>query len=196
MKNVKPLFFLIILTGFLLPNILFAENKAVLTLSPDSGNYNQGDKFSIELKLSSLELITSIKSYLKFDPETLKVESIDTTGVFPYWWENVFENQTGKIQLQASTPPPGEKEGLIAKINFQAIKNGAADINFEPSSLALKANDEDILNLAASVGAEFTINPASPGSTTGSKNILLIIFGVLLAVIIFIFARKKKLIKI
>jgi hypothetical protein len=196
MRNIKSLLILIILIGLFSPNNLFAKEEAVFLLSPNSGNYNQGDEFSINLKLNSSGPVTSIKSYLKFDPAAIKVENIDTTGAFTYWWENIFDNKTGKIQLQASAAAPGIKEGLIAKINFQSIKNGTAEISFESTSLALKADDEDILNLAASVGAEFTIDPASPISIAGSKNILLIIFGVLLVVIIIVFIQKKKLIKI
>ena len=196
MKNIKLLLFLIILIEFFLPNNLFAKEEAAFLLSPSSGNYNQGDVFSLELKFNSSEPVTSIKSYLNFNPSTIKVESIDTTGVFTYWWENIFDNKTGKIKLQASAPAPGGKEGLIARINFKAINKGAAEISFESPSSALKSNDEDILNLTASIGARFSIDSTSSKPAMGLKNILLIISATLLAIIVFIFIQKKKLIKI
>lgn len=199
MKNIKTFLILIILIEFFLPNKIFAQKEAIFLLSPNSGSYEQGDNFSVEVRLNSPQPITSVKSELKFDQSIIKVESIDSAGsVFPHWWEKYSNNETGKIRLQASVPSPGEKEGLITKINFQAIKKGDANIGFESSSLVLKPNDEDIFNFTASVGAHFSVISSSVGQLgSGGNNILVIALGILLAlaVLLFLFVFKKRLTK-
>jgi hypothetical protein len=197
MKYLKTVLVLVVLISSFLPQKLFAQDNAIFLLSPASATYNEGDRFSVELQLNSPEAVTSVKSYLEFDSSKIKVESIDTAaGIFPYWWENSFDNETGKIQLQASLPSPGAKEGLIARINFQAVQGGQTPVTFDASSLALKPSDENILNLTASVGAQFSL--VSPPLITTIKSNMLVstLVGILILLIIyFVIVRKKRLIK-
>lgn len=187
----------LILTAFLLiADQVFAQERAVFFLSPQSGNFRQGDSFSVELRFNSSELVTSIKSELVFDPSVVRVESVDSqNSIFTYWWENFFDNKIGIIRLQASVPSPGLQEGFVAKINLYALKSGQVNIVFKQSSLALKPNDENIFNFTASAGASFSIfSPIFKQLTGEHKNIL----AVIAAVVIFISAGlvfKKKLTK-
>ncbi len=197
MKYIKIFFILIIFLVSFLANKTLAQEEATFLLSPRSGNYNQGDVFSLELKFNSSEPVTSIKSYLNFNPSTIRVESVDSNaGIFPYWWENIFNNEEGTIQLQASLPAPGEKEGLIAKIKFQVIKSGQANITFDASSLALKPSDENILNLTASVGAQFSLFSPSLATMIKSNVLVSVLSGILLILVIFfLILQKKRLVK-
>ncbi|MFH1423816.1 MAG: cohesin domain-containing protein [Candidatus Nealsonbacteria bacterium] len=171
-----------------------AQEEAVFILSPDSGSYNLGDKFSVELKLDSSQPLTSLKSELSFDPSIVKVVDIDSeSGVFTYWWEKFFDNEKGAIRLQASVPSPGQSVGPIATINFQAIKDGQSAVAFNSSSLALKPNDEDIFNLTASVGANFSV--FSPMLKQSSSSFWVIALAIMLVLFIVFFFFKKRLVK-
>lgn len=196
MKTTKQFFytFLALAALFLMTGQAFAQKEAAFILSPDGGSYNLGDKFSVELKLNSSEPLTSVKSELSFDPSVVKVVDIDSdSGVFSYWWEKFFDNEAGIIRLQASVPSPGQTEGIIAKINFQAIKTGQSAVSFNPSSLALKPNDENIFNLTASVGAIFSVfGPTLKQSSSGP---LITILVIALALFVAFFIFKKKLVK-
>ena len=198
MKHFLKYFILLLfLSVSFLSSKILAHEETTFFLSPSSGEYQVNDTFSIELEINSIIGITSLKSYLNFDSSVISVSSIDTTdSVFSTWWENTFDNQEGKVQLQASTPFPGYtgSNGLIARISFRVVDSGTANINYDSSSLALKPDDENILDLTNSLGASFTI--PSLESTTESKTILTITFGVLLALIILFVIFKKRLIKV
>lgn len=151
-------------------------NEAVFYFSGETGTINKNNTSSTELIINTSAAVTSVKAYLNFNSSLLSVTSIDTTNsVFTSWWENSYNNTTGRIQLQASLPTPGHNgPGLVAKINFQAINTGAATITYDATpgnNLALKIDDTNILNLTRSTGASFTITEVvqdtTPPNTTG-----------------------------
>ncbi|MFH1423817.1 MAG: fibronectin type III domain-containing protein [Candidatus Nealsonbacteria bacterium] len=151
-------------------------NEAVFYFSPETGVINKNNTSSTELIINTSAGVTSIKAYLNFNFSAISITGIDTTNsVFTSWWENSYNNITGKIQLQASLPSPGHNgAGLVAKINFQAINTGTATVTYDATpgnNLALKIDDTNILNLTRSTGASFTITEAvqdtTPPSTTG-----------------------------
>ena len=148
-----------ILFDFSPAQIAPGPNEAVFFFDPGSGDYQKGNSFSVDLKVNSSVGITSVKAYLNFPTSYLSVSSIETGGsVFTSWWENAYNNTTGKIQLQASLPSPGYSGiGLIARITFLAKNAGSADLSHDSSSLALKPDDANILNLIKSTGGSFTI---------------------------------------
>ena len=196
MKTSKQFFctFIVLTVLFSAIGQASAQEEATFTLSPSSGTYNLGDKFSVELKLDSSQPLTSVKSELSFDPSIVKVADIDSdSGVFTYWWEKFFDNEKGAIRLQASVPSPGQTEGLIAKINFEAVKAGQSTVSFNPSSLALKPNDEDIFNLTASVGANFSVFAPILKQSSFGLWITLLAIALVLFVVFFVF--KKRLVK-
>lgn len=142
------------------PRIIVSQ-KAFFKLLPESGIFNVNGDLSIELRINTTGGITSIKSYLNFNPSLLKVVSIDfTNSDFGNIWEKAFDNKTGKIKIQTSTPAPGftGSDGLIAKINFKTMATGQASISYDASSLALVPSDDNILNITNSAIANFKIN--------------------------------------
>ncbi|MFH1714026.1 MAG: fibronectin type III domain-containing protein [Candidatus Nealsonbacteria bacterium] len=138
------------------------SGQAVFYLQPASGTYNINDTFALELRtaIHSTSPITSIKAYLDFSPSTLSVTESTTTGSdFTTVWENSYNNSTGKIYLQVSVPSPGlTGDRKIAIIYFQAVSSGAGSVTYDSSSLALKLDDTNVLNLVNSVPAALTIN--------------------------------------
>ena len=192
------------------PQVIHAQDPAVLILSPSADSYKVNDEFTVELKINSPESITALKAYLNFDPSLLSVIGIDTeNSAFPYWWEKDFDidNETGEIKLQASTAFPGYSgnDGLVAKISFRAKSRGAAGIGYSINSLALRPDDKNVLSLAQSTPSTFDINGEDTSAAQkfnvkesilnfGTVNIILTIVAVL-AVVGAILFRKKLFLK-
>lgn len=192
MRHFKALSLIVLINLLLLPSQLLAAQEATFILNPSDGQYNQGDNFPVDLKFNSSESLTSIKSYLKFDPNIIQVEEIDVAeSVFPFWWEKDVDGKNGTIKLQASAPSPGQTQGLIAKINFQAVGEGPAKITYEPPSLALEVNDQNILNLTASIGGQFNIVSTYLQQTNQWTIILIIVLVIAALVVVFLFLRKR-----
>lgn len=150
---------------FLISQIIPGFNEAVFEITPSAGNYIIGNTFSVDLFINTSIAINSVKAYLNFPSSYLQVSSLDfNDSVFGSQWEKTFNNTTGKIQIQASTPSPGftGNSGLIAKINFQTLALGSASITYDPTSLTLTATDQNVLNLTRSGGATFTIGSSPP----------------------------------
>lgn len=144
-------------------------NEAVLFLSPQGGTYVQGSTIPVALKLSVSSPITSLRAYITYNPSLASVLSIQKTGsAFLTWWEETVDAQTGKIQLQASLPAPGfaGTNGLVATINLKVLQPGTLAIGYDQSSLALQADDTNILNLGRSETGSYILtsfqNPVPP----------------------------------
>ena len=158
--------------SFLLAQVLPGPNEAVFYFSPSSGNYSAGSGFSVQLMVSASSAITSVKAYLNFNPAVLSVSGVDTSSsIFTSWWESVYNSTTGKVQLQASLASPGYigNGGMVAAINFQAAAAGSSNLTYDASSLVLRSDDSNILNLARSETASFTVSsppPPPPGGDT------------------------------
>src|SRR3989344_6522618 len=66
-------------------------NEAVFELSPSSGTFNSN--FSVNLMINASAGITSVKTYLNFNPSYVRVGSLDfTNSVFGAQWEKTFDN--------------------------------------------------------------------------------------------------------
>lgn len=157
----------------LLAQVAPGPNEAIFSFLPSTGTFSVGDTFIVDLRISTTVEITSIKKYVNFSPTLLSVQSIDSvTSVFPHEFEQTFDNTSGKIQLQRSKPIPGFNDnglnpGIIAKVTFQALAAGIASLTYDSTSLALKTDDINVLNLTNSTGASFTINASPPPNGGG-----------------------------
>ena len=169
MKYITTLVFVSVLTSVgLMPLAASATSLPPLPIyyfSPDFGSYTGQDEISVELRYSgdSVDPITSIKSYINYDPSLRYGTVIDTTNSdFAYWWEKALTRggSLGQIRLQASSPE-SKKIALITTIHFRALKAGSATLTHDESSLALTANDQDVLNVPGSPGATLTLTGTS-----------------------------------
>ena len=180
---------------------VFSQNEATFFFSPLEKTVRANSVSSVELRINSPKAITSFQAYLNFDPKTVSIKSIETeSGLFPYWWENGYNNNTGKIQLQASTPLPGFKGASepIAKIKFKGLNVGETTLDFDSSSLVLQSNDKNILDLANSKGAILKIIPPQSISlititvpSLGYPIISAFILSLLFVAALFYFSKKK-----
>ncbi|MFH1714027.1 MAG: cohesin domain-containing protein [Candidatus Nealsonbacteria bacterium] len=195
MKYIKSLSASIILAAlvFIPGGMILAEEEAVFLLESQEKIYQPGDVFSLNLKLKSEKPVTSIKSYISFNPQAIQVESIDVKeSILPFWWQNEFDNQEGNIFLQASTPSPGETEGLVARINLMAVAVGQARIKIDSPSLILMETDENILNLTASVGPNLEVLLLEEGQGVQNNFLVVIFLGATALVVVAFLTFKKK----
>ncbi len=140
-------------------------NEAVFLLSPKEGSFSLDSTFPLQVKISASQGVTSTKAYLDFNPAILSVATMNRQGsVFSNWWEESFDNTSGKIRLQASTPIPGFQgnNGFIVTLTFRVLSAGTTDITYDQTSLALRPDDINILNLSASEKARFVITVPTP----------------------------------
>ena len=171
---------------------LFFLLGATFSLSPTTGTYEVSEEFNIDLKVKAEDSVTSVRAYLTFDPSLLRVIEIQSNkDAFPYWWEQ--ESLKGIVKLQASAPAPGfQGEETIANIKFEVIGAGSALLAYDSSSLALNAQDENILDIPSSGQARFTLSgQALSFSSFPVIGIGLLIFFGLIAGALYFRKRRK-----
>ncbi len=177
--------------GMLLDQKIDAQGEgATFSLYPSSATFDVNDEFKVDLVLNTAVPVTSIKAYLTYDPKLLLLKSIESTNEsFPYWWEK--EEANGTIKLQASAPFPGiEGKAQLANLKFQGRQAGAAVLAFDPSSLVLTSQDENIADLASSLKAQFTLT--GQPSAFSAWTLLLLVFVGLGAVGVMLLRKKNK----
>ncbi len=115
------------------------SNGASLSLFPGSETFQQGDSFSIELKIDAANIpINSAEAVVYFPVDMLEVLSISQDdSVFALWPEEPsFSNTDGKIWFAGGLPHPGFQEaGNIITINFKGKKQGIVHITFGQSKI-------------------------------------------------------------
>ena len=78
-------------------------DETVFFLSPDTGTFTANDTFLVDLKINAAAGVTSVRTYLVFDPARLSVVSLDDTGsAFPIQWvpnasDTGFDNTKGIV---------------------------------------------------------------------------------------------------
>ncbi|MEK7542613.1 MAG: dockerin type I domain-containing protein [Patescibacteria group bacterium] len=171
-------------TRLFLSQVSPGPNQALYFVSPSSGTHNVNSTFQVQLRMgvsaggtvvcggtSHPAGVTSMEADLSYNPALIQVSSMQTSlTTFSTWWEDTFDNVKGKLQFQASTPCPGftGNNGLIATITFQVMGAGAATLTYDPSSLALKSDDTNILSIPGSTPGSYTL--VVPDTTPPSRS--------------------------
>jgi len=83
-----------------------------------------------------------------YDINRLQIIAMDTTESFcEFYPENRFDNQTGTITISCGLPSPGfTGTNRLAKITFESVSVGIADITIQPQSQIL-LNDGKATNI-------------------------------------------------
>ena len=161
------------------PGVTLAQS-ASLMLSPDRAQVNLNNMVSVSVTLNSPEPLTSLYASVLYDASRLTLVRIEENKTqFPYWWGNGFRPATpatGEARLQASASPPGvQGENIpIATLHFQGKGNGLAALLVSQESLALTANDTNMLDSASPSGAIFTVGsilPVGPALASFPRNL-------------------------
>lgn len=146
----KVLLFLILIFFVFINQALSAD----LYISPQSKTIYVGDRFSITIYVDSPDkAINAVSFKISYPNNLLKVESISKTGSLISLWaqdpkiENGVISGEGVILNQTSEGNIGftGSKGKIIKINFKAIQEGIAEINFISGSVL--ANDGQGTNI-------------------------------------------------
>lgn len=160
--------FVTMFAAILLPfsAVMAQDQSATLAVDAEKDSYEVGEEALIRLFLSSSQAATAFQANLSYDPELFTVvEVINNSEEFPHWFvkDSV---RPGAIELAAGSPAPGfQGEALLATVRFVVQQPGNASIAFEPSSVVLNSQDENILDLSSSEAVSLSLSgEASSGA--------------------------------
>jgi len=153
---------------------------ADLYFSPNSGYYQIGENFSVNLFVSSRDQATNaVSAQISFSPDKVEVVSLSKENtIFNFWLqEPAFLNKIGKIDFEGVVFNPGFQgtSGQLIKINFKVKNIGRAEISLTLASVL--ANDGKGTNILAGLGtANFNFVTSreveSVGESTTPTNIV------------------------
>lgn len=159
---------LIALPMFVGPHKSYAAG-ATLFISPSSGSFLVGERFSVSMRLNSGGVsVNAAEGTLAFEPDQLEVVSLSRSGsVFSLWpQEPVFSNSAGSISFGGGIPSPGfsGNSGLLFTATLRVKKSGTATLRFVSGDVL--ANDGSGTNvLAGSNSASFSTSVSKPNPT-------------------------------
>lgn len=154
------------------PKAAYAAS-ATLTLVPNTLTVGVNQSFNVEIRVNSGgENINTVTANLTYPFDKIKVSKIDTANSFvTIWFENSFNQQTGKIKLTGSLPSPGTSGTnlLLATINFEALAQtttaNPASVSFDNTS-AIYRNSDNTNILSSTAGGQYTISGTAAVTTT------------------------------
>ncbi len=131
----------------------FYRLQTVGTISPFSSGYKQGSMYftgahrvgmyqplTIKIMIdTNNQSVNAAGFYLKFDPEHLQVNEINTLASFcQYYPEKKYDNRLGLISLACGAPHPGYKGvNELISITFTPVSVGPATLQIMNSSKLL-----------------------------------------------------------
>ena len=160
-------------------NIQADSSGVTLSLSPDRGTYNIGDKFLVKIELDTAgQTVSEVDvNTIHYDPSVLEVQggSVEAGSIFSDYPTNTVDPAGGKINIIAKAPTGYSGSGVFATINFKAIKaSSSTNLSYDFSSGSnsdcnvLKLDDgTDILSSVQD--AKFTIVNQIPLPTIDLK---------------------------
>lgn len=121
-----------------LPEIKNIERRAVLSLSPQEGEYQAGAIFPVNILLDTQGFeVDGFDVFLKYDPAILQISGeegnyIKEGNIFNGLLGEEVDKQTGLIKFSALSDPlkKFQGEGKVATIKFKVLEKGAARIFF------------------------------------------------------------------
>ena len=113
------------------------SNKAVLTITPSSGTFKEGDNFNADIYLNTAgNNVVAVDAYLSYNPSDFEVLSVDTSNsefarnnacVYQGKFCQLVKNNTsnGTVEIIEGKPTPGvnKSNALIARLRVRAKKN-------------------------------------------------------------------------
>lgn len=128
------------------------NNPAALYLMPVSEDVTAGDTFSVDVRMKTNPRveINSVEAVVTF-PSNVKATGVDfTNSAFNIQAEKTISAGMVKIVV-GKTPPPLSGDQLVARITFQALVSGVADLKFvidgaDHSMILRNKDSKNILN--------------------------------------------------
>ena len=174
--DMKNFFSFLLIIPILGSSFLFAWDaraaSASLYLTPSSGTYTVGARFSVGVNVNTGGLpINAAQGAINYDSNVLKVVGVSKGNVFTLWTTEPKANG-GAISFGGGVPHPGYtgSAGRIITITFQALKIGSGGVRF--SSGYVLANDGKGTNILSSMGSgNYTISARQEAPKEKSKEI-------------------------
>jgi hypothetical protein len=141
---------------------------ATLTVSPASGTYEVGQKFTVRVVATSAAPFNAVSLSLLFPSAIFSLDSVSKAGSLLTFWvkEPAISRSAGTISLEGVTPG-GIKEntGTIVVATLHGTKVGTENVSFQSGQvLANDGKGTDITG--AMIGAKFTIVEEKPKPAT------------------------------
>jgi hypothetical protein len=110
-------------------SLVGTTSQAVLSFSPQTGNYNVGDTFNVTLNLNTgNKSVVAVAAEINFDAANFDVTAIANSGSpFSIQAEQTYDNTTGVIKIARAAPGSGvnSTQALVAVITFKVVGNTA-----------------------------------------------------------------------
>lgn len=165
---VATLFFAVML--FLIPSAYKAQAASML-VSPNSGNYNVGDTFSISVYTASTDqALNALSGRINYPSDKMTVVSVSKSSSIVNFWTidpGEYASEPGVVRFEGIVLNPGYKgsHGAIFNVTFKVKAQGSASVNFLSASIL--ANDGKGTNILSSVrDGSYTFGPVGSEFTT------------------------------
>ncbi len=144
-KKKKIIFYLILLSTFYFLFSVSSVNAASLYFSPSSGNYHEGENFTISIKVETEVAINAVEGVFSFPTRYLEVIRLNKSNSIVNLWvqEPSFSNvgDFGNVSFEGVILNPGfiGSAGEIIDVVFLVKNKGAVELEFLRA--AILAND-------------------------------------------------------
>lgn len=159
LKN-KKYFFGLVLLGFSLASSSLASGPSFLRISPESGSYNVGDKFSVVISVDPAgQKIDTVRVKLTYPADLLEINNFTVSPSFTFQaGSSGFDNKAGNFSWGAGLAGGTSSSITFGTVNFTVLKTGEAQISINGDSMILSAG-EDKFNGQAQL-ANFDLEPS------------------------------------
>ena len=135
-KRIKILFviFMSFSVFFLFASISHASTE--IYFQKDLKEIAKGDTFSVDLKISSTEMINVIDGTIIYDKDKLEIKEVKINDSLLSLWvkEPVFNNEIGELSFVGGSPDGfNGTDGQILRIIFLVKKDGVSLLSFKDS---------------------------------------------------------------
>lgn len=158
-----------LLAVFLLAPVL--ASAATLSISPQSGSYEVGDRLTVRVVMSANEAINAVSGELKFPPSMFVVDSVSKFSSILNFWvsEPSHSNTLGKINFEGVVLGGFQGgTGTVVTVTLRALNPGSGKIDFVSGQVL--ANDGQGTNVTQGTsGASFNITEATKPKTPEKK---------------------------
>ncbi len=169
--SISVIFFLLIFSTSISQAALVGNTtQATLTLSPDTGTYQAGQTFSVDIIVNTnSQPVNAVAAYINYNPALFTVDAIDYTGsVFTIQWESSTNSPVGMIKIGRSIAGStvNTANGKIATLRLRGLTNTTpSSDNFTFDFAAGDANKSAVF-LADATGGTYILSGVYNGRYT------------------------------
>lgn len=155
------------------PLILGKVNAAFLKFDKETVSVNAGENFELQVIVDAgSDEINSIDAYVIYDAAVLEVNSVTEGSFFPTVSKDI---SSGRIYIAGMVDDPASSKtgsGIVATINFKALKDGSVDITFDCDGSKIVKADIDATNIiecSKNGSSQVTIGSGNPSGNSSDS---------------------------